>query len=92
MSYEVYKVENDEMLRLRYRRRVPWDKIISLLLEGHEVFIPCDRRTAYYVKKGIEKRIGEPVETYPSVYKDMEGYLFKISLVRKVLSERFRSN
>ncbi len=85
-EYEVYRVEDSEMVRLKYRRRVPWDKIISLILEGHDIFIPCDRRMAYYIRRNLERRIGELVEVYPSVYSSMDGYIFKMSLVHKMLA------
>jgi len=83
-EYEVYDVTGQHV-QLRVRRRVPWGKIISLLLEGHEVFIPCDRRTAYYIRKRVEREIGELIEAYPSSYRGMEGYTFKVSLVEQYL-------
>jgi len=86
-KYELHVLKPDDRIQLRVRKKLPFKKLISLLLEGHEVFIECDRRIAYYIRKRIEKEIGELVETYPSVYKGMEGYTFKLSLVDHVLKK-----
>lgn len=87
-EYEVHVLGPDDEVQLNVRRRVPLEKITSLLLEGHEVFIECDRRIAHYIKKRLSSKIGASVEAYPSVYKNMEGYVFKVSLVDQVLRAR----
>lgn len=81
---EVYRV-TDEEVQIRVRRSFPIKRIISLLLEGEEIFMPIDRKAASYIRKKVENEIGELIEAYPAIYKDMEGYVFKISLVREVL-------
>ncbi len=101
-NFKYYKVEEDDELMIKVRKRVPYTEIIRLLLEGNEVFIPCNRKMAYYYKKKFEEKINFkeentkddvyiPVECYPAVYKNMDGYLFKISIIRQIvdiLSER----
>jgi len=79
----VYRVEDD--VQLRVRRRFPYDKIISLLTEGEEVFLPIDRKSASYLRKQLENKLGELVEAYPAVYRGMQGYMFRFSLVRSFL-------
>ena len=90
-TYQYIKVERDKYLRLRVRERkkVPYNSIIELLLEGHEVFMPeLDRRMAYHIKKQLEKKIGLEVKAYPSTYDGMNGYLFKVSLIDEYLKSR----
>jgi len=81
----VHKVEKGKFLELKYRRKFPYEKIISLLMEGHEVFLQIDRQAAYRIRKYVEKRIGELIEVYPSIYDGMDGYLFKCSFVKEVM-------
>jgi len=75
---------DDEMPELRFKR-IPYKRIASLLGEGFTVFIPCERRKASYIRKRLESIIGELIEAYPSTYKDMIGYTFKMSLVEQVI-------
>lgn len=82
-EYRVEKVEGDAILKVR--KKVPWNKIKSLLIEGFEVFVECDRRTAYYIRKKLEKELKIQIESYPSLYKGMSGYVFKIALVHEFL-------
>ena len=91
-EYEVHPLKPDDSVQLRVRKRVPIDKIINLLLEGHEVFIECDRRTAYYIKRRISNELNTLVEAYPSIYRGAEGYVFKISIVRQFLDELSNRN
>jgi hypothetical protein len=84
-EYKLYPLGPGDDVQLRVRRRVPLERLVSLLLEGHEVFVECDRRMASYIRRRIESRIGELVEAYPSIYRGMEGYVFKVSLVGRVL-------
>ena len=90
-SYRVVKVANGNYLRLRIRqrRKIPYDEIISLLVEGNEVFIPeMDRRVAHYVKKRLAKMIGTEVVAIPSEYRGEHGYAFRISLIDKYFGLR----
>jgi len=91
-EYEVHPLKPDDSVQLKIRKRVPLDKIINLLLEGHEVFIECDRRTAHYIKRRISDELNTPVEAYPSIYKGVEGYVFKISIVKQLLEELNRNH
>ena len=75
----------DKELEIRVRRRFPYDKIISLLMNGDTVFLPIDRKAASYLRRQLEKRIGELVEAYPAVYEGKEGYVFRFSLVRQLM-------
>jgi hypothetical protein len=87
-EYELHVLKPTDDVQLKIRRRIPLEKIVSLLLEGHEVFIECDRRIAHYIRKRASSKIGIEVEAYPSVYKGMEGYVFKVSLVDQVIKMR----
>jgi len=94
-EYEVIKIDRDDMVRLKVKvkRKVPYDKIIELMVEGHEVFIPdIDRRVAWHVKKRLSKMIGAEVIAYPSEFQGMSGYLFKISLVEQLLKMNQKNN
>jgi len=86
-EYRVYPVDPEEGAQLKIRKKVPIDRIICLLLEGYEVFIECDRRTAHYIKRRISGELGVQVESYPSIYRGMDGYVFKISIVKQLLDE-----
>ena len=81
---EVERV-TDKELEIRVRRRFPYDKIISLLMNGDTVFLPIDRKAASYLRRQLEKRIGELVEAYPAVYEGKEGYVFRFSLVKQLM-------
>ena len=81
---EVERV-TDKEVEIRVRRRFPYDKIISLLMNGDTVFLPIDRKAASYLRRQLERRIGELVEAYPAVYEGKEGYVFKFSLVRQLM-------
>ena len=83
---EYWVVGDDELPLLKPRKRVPYNEILKLLIEGHEIFIECDRRMAYYYKKQFEKRLGVEVVAYPAIYKKREGYVFRLSIVDLVLS------
>lgn len=90
-TYRVIKLTPDKLIRLRtrVRRKVPYDQLISLLVEGHEVFVPdMDRRVASHVRRELSKRIGVEVESYPSELDGMNGYTFKLSIVDEYLKER----
>jgi hypothetical protein len=91
-EYRVYPVDPDEGAQLKVRKKVPIDRIICLLLEGYEVFIECDRRTAHYIKRRISGELGVHVESYPSIYRGMDGYVFKISIVKQFLDELSKGN
>ncbi len=76
MSITVYEVKKDEEVELRTKKRFPYEQIISILMAGNTVFLEVDRRQAYYIRKVIEKKVGELVSATPCYYKDMEGYNF----------------
>jgi len=81
---EVERV-TDKEVEIRVRRRFPYDKIISLLMNGDTVFLPIDRKAASYLRRQLERRIGELVEAYPAVYGGKEGYVFRFSLVKQLM-------
>jgi hypothetical protein len=88
MSYKPVKLNKEDVLtlRVRTRKRVPYEEVINMLVEGHEVFIAeMNRRTAAYVRKVLSKRIGCQVDAYPSELMGREGYTFKLSLVEQYL-------
>ncbi|MCD6361230.1 MAG: hypothetical protein J7M38_10230 [Armatimonadetes bacterium] len=78
--------EDDELPFLKPRKRVPYNEILRLLIEGHEIFIECDRKMAYYYKKQFEKRLGIGVVAYPAIYKKKSGYVFRLSIVDVILN------
>jgi hypothetical protein len=89
-SYDVIKVEGGEYCRLKVRRkRIPFNLILELLCEGHEIFIPdMNRKTAHYLKNKISNAIGSEIICFPSEYQGKSGYTFKISVVSEYLSRR----
>lgn len=84
-EHEFHIVEDNEYPMLKIKQRYPYNRIIQLLLEGHEIFIELNRKSAYYFKKELQKKTGLPIESYPAYYKKMKGYVFRISLVREFL-------
>lgn len=93
MSYSVIKLTQNDVLKLkvRARKKVPYEEIIRLLVEGYEVFIPdMNRKTASYVKRVLSNKVGVPVECFPSVLGDMNGYTFKLSIIQEYLSRLAR--
>ena len=78
--------EDDELPLLKPRKRVPYSEILDLLIEGHEIFIECDRKMAYYYRTMFEKKLRERginigVVAYPAIYKKKGGYIFRLSIV-----------
>jgi len=74
-------------LRVRKRRRIPYDEIIALLQEGYDVFIPdMNRKTASYLRRVLSDKLGVEVVHFPSEFQGMNGYTFKIKLIDKILS------
>jgi len=80
----------------RWRKKVPINKIIPILLEGKEIFIPdIDRRKAWYIKKRLEKEIRLPVVQLPAEVDGESGYVFRVSIgtemaniVKEILEEK----
>lgn len=92
MSNKPYHiVEKNDYPRLFIKKRYPYKEILKLLLEGHEIFIETNRKTAYYIKRELEKRVNLKIDSYPAEYKKMKGYVFKISLIHQLL-EKFEKN
>ena len=81
---EVERV-TDKEVEIRIKRRFPYDKIISLLMNGDSVFLPIDRKAASYLRRQLERRIGELVEAYPAIYEGKEGYVFRFSMVKQLI-------
>jgi len=84
--YDVKPVRGE--VQLKVHKKFPYGKIISLLLEGEDIFMEVNRRQAYYLRRRIEKMIGEMIEAHPVYYDGREGYLFKISMVKEYLSTK----
>ena len=86
-----YKViEPGDIIRLR-TKRIPYKRIASLLLNGDEVFIVCERRRASYIRRKLENLVGELIEAYPCIYDEsVEGYSFRISGIQRMIDEKSR--
>jgi len=87
-QYEVYPLSEKDMVQLKVetkRKRVPYSKIVRLLAEGNTVFIPVGRKMASYIRKQLENRMGMKIESFPSKFRRMDGYTFKVSLVHELL-------
>lgn len=84
-----YKViEPEDTIRLR-TKRIPYQKIASLLLNGHDIFIVCERRKASYIRRKLEKLVGELIEAYPCIYNErIEGYSFRISGIQQMIDKK----
>jgi len=83
-----YKViEPGDTIRLK-TKRIPYKTIASLLLNGDEVFIVCERRKASYIRRRLENLVGELIETYPCIYNEsIEGYSFRISAIQHMIDK-----
>lgn len=90
-EYNVKPVAEGDNVQLRGpRKRIPWNRILSLLADGYDVFIECGRRTAYYIKRRLEKRIGLRVEAIPAFYEGVSGYVFRIPTMRNLVERMFQ--
>jgi hypothetical protein len=77
--------EETKKLWLRTRKKVPYDEIAKLLLEGFHVFVPeMGKKTAYTVRKNLEKMIGGEVLSFPAEFEGKAGYVFILSLIYKL--------
>ena len=92
---DVYKVKPvTGRVKIKPRRKVPYEEMITLLLAGYDVFVEnMDRRTAYYVKKKLSEYLGGYVEAFPAEYEGKHGYLFtcRFMELRKLLEEHLKS-
>lgn len=56
------------------------DKCAEALKENGEFFMSnMDAKQAWRVKKSLSKKMDRTILTYPAVYEEYEGYLFKLS-------------
>lgn len=87
---KVHEIKDNEDVELRTKGKFPYKEIISKLFEGKAVFLAdLDRRQAYYIRREIEKRVGELVEASPVYYKNMSGYEFHFSVAEKIAQKLF---
>lgn len=87
-EYKAIRLTSKDLVKLRVKRRrkIPYDEIISLLIEGYDVFIPeMNRKTASYLKRRLSEILRTEVLAFPSEFQGMNGYTFKISLIDKFL-------
>lgn len=87
-EYELVKVNGDTSLELKVRKKkkVPYNEIIKLLIEGYTVFIPeMNRRTASYVRRRLSEILETEVKAYPSILNNVHGYAFKISILDEII-------
>jgi len=94
-SYPVRKITDKDTLRLRVkgRRKIPYDEALRIIMEGYTAFIPdLNRKMASYVKRQLEERAGTPIFMEPSDYVTEKGpengYIFKVALVERYLEEK----
>lgn len=87
MSYQVKPVKSGDKVKLKTRKKVPYKDIISLLIQGEDVFIDVDRKMSYYIKKQLNEALKSispdfEIEAYPSIYEDedgeKEGYVYRL--------------
>lgn len=81
-------VENTN-LKLRKRKKYPWDEMLSLILQGKDFFAEVDRRSAHYIKRKLNMLLaplGIMVDAIPATDmqdgKEVEGYIISVSEVR----------
>ena len=86
-SYEVIKLDPGNYCRLKTNRKsIPFNEILNLLCEGHEIFIPeMNRKTAYYLKNKISRALDTEILSIPSEYQGRSGYTFRVSIVSDYL-------
>ena len=90
-EYKIDVVKRGEQVRLRGRKRIPYDDIIKLLLQGEDIFIEVDRKMAYYIKRKINQKIKDLgldglVDAIPAIRStengDVSGYIFRLVMWR----------
>ena len=84
-----YEIKEGEYVEARVKGKFPYKRIIDILLSGNVVFLPINRKQAHYLRRSLEKKLGELVEAYPIFYKDMEGYEFHFSMADKMAQKMF---
>jgi len=72
--------------------KLEWDRILDLLLGGHNVFLPIGRKKASYgritIKRLLEKReVDKDLFSDPVIFNDKEGYIFTLNELSKSKSE-----
>jgi hypothetical protein len=88
MSYRAIPISEGDACEVwvRARRRFPYREAAMLMAEGHEVFVPeLDRRTASYARRALSRMLGAEVLAFPARFKEEDGYVFKLSIFRRVL-------
>jgi len=76
----------DKKIKLKKRKKFPYLDIISLLLQGEDVFLEINRKLAYYLKRRLNtmfEALGYYIEAYPSIIeengKELVGYVFRLA-------------
>jgi len=65
------------VVKIRYSKRLDYEEVAKWLKEGYPVFIPIDKRRAYYAQKRLSEILNEEVKKKPAMWEDGEkGYIF----------------
>jgi len=61
-----------------YRSRANYEEIAEMLREGKRVFLPIDRKLAYYATKRLQSILGCKVHKIRAEYNQRKGYIFML--------------
>jgi len=80
-------VKKGDKVEIKQRKRYPYVEILSLLLQGEDVFIKVNRKMAYHIKRRLNEGlkmagIEAEIDSIPSVYDGEEGYMFRMVMWR----------
>jgi hypothetical protein len=65
------------VVKIRFSKRINYEDVAEWLKEGYPVFIPIDKRRAYYAEKRLSEILGVKVKKKPAMWENREkGYLF----------------
>ena len=92
MEHKVYELDENANVELKMKKKFPYPKMLAILAAGNTFFLAVERRSAAYVRKKLEKELGELIETTFSVFttpegKKLDGYVFSFGMVADFLEK-----
>ena len=64
------------VVKIKFDQRVNCSEVAKWLSTGYPVFIPVDRKRAYYIGKRLEDLLKVKIEKKPAIWDNEKGYLF----------------
>jgi len=66
------------VVKIKFDKRVNYKEVAKWLSEGYPVFIPIDRRRAYYAGNRLSELLNIKVNRKPAMWENEKGYFFFI--------------